>query len=180
VFGEPVRFDSSGFTTIGVQVTNSTDLVKSFTVKATYKNDDQILATASGAVNNLLPGQTRAASMLTTDTVPDTFDSVRVDVDTMIQEEATTPDAEAAKKIAFGPPAITGGDFPMVNVEVTNTDNAAHTITVQAMFTQGGQLVGIASGAVNDIAPGQIKTATLMGQGSFEGDVTVAVETLVQ
>lgn len=179
-FGEPVIFDNSGFQTVAALVTNTTTQVKSFTAKATFKSGDQILATAVGAVNDLLSGQTRAVSMLTTDVIPDSYDSVRLDVDTMIREVDATASADAAMKIVFGSPAISGGDFPMVNVEVTNNDSAQHSMTVQAVFTQGGQLVGVATGAVNELAPGQTKTATLMGQGQLVGDVTVAVETLVQ
>ncbi len=181
-FGEPVSFAVSGLNIIGVPVTNTTDQVKSFTVKATYKVGEQIAATASGAVNDLLPGQTRAVSLLSQDAIPATFDSVRVDVDTMIVESTTTPGSEVAAKLAFGQPAVkTNAGLSTVDVEVTNNDTVNHSFTVQAMFLQGDKLVGIATGAVNDLAPGQTKTATLLTQGTTEGaDVKVAVDTLVQ
>ena len=47
--GEPVNLSAWGANMVAVPVTNSGDTVKSFTVKATYKNGDQIAATASGA-----------------------------------------------------------------------------------------------------------------------------------
>lgn len=181
-FGEPVPFSAGGLTTIGLLVTNTTDQVKSFTVKATYKTGDAIAATAVGAVNDLRAGQTRAVTLLSQDKIPDTFDSVRVDVDTMIIEAQTTPNAEVATKLQFGQPNIrsTAG-FSTADVEVTNTDSKAHSLTVQAIFTKDGKLVGIGTGAVNDLAAGQTKTASLIIQGQVEGaDVDIVPDTIVQ
>lgn len=182
VFGEPVTFSSGGFSTVGLLVTNTTDQVKSFTVKATYKLGDDILATAVGAVNDLLPGQMRAASLISQDAIPSQFDSVRVDVDTMIVEDSTTPGASAASKIAFGKPALSGdANFVTVNVEVTNNDSNAHSFTVQSIFLQGEKLIGIGTGAVNDLAAGQTKTASLIVQGMAQNaDIELAVETVIQ
>lgn len=181
-FGEPVTFSAGGLNTVGVLATNTTDQVKSFTVKATYKTGEQIAATAVGAVNDLAPGQTRAVSLVSQEAIPANTDSVRVDVDTMIREAASTSGAEVAQKLQFGPPNVkaTSG-LSTVDVEVTNNDVAAHSLTVQATFTQGGKLVGIGSGAVNDLAPGQTKTATLIVQGQAEGaEVQIAADTIVQ
>ncbi len=175
VFGEPVIFDPS---IIGVTAMNPGDTIKSFFVKATYKNGDTIVGTASGAVNDLLPGQTRAATLLAQEPIPAEYESVRVDVDTMTQDAATTAGATAAQKITFGPPQV--GQGGIVNVEVTAGDEAVKGMFVQAMFTRDGKLVGVASGAVNDLAAGQTKTATLLAQGETEGaDVQVTVETIV-
>lgn len=181
-FGEPVTFSAGGLNTVGVLATNTTDQVKSFTVKATYKTGEQIAATASGAVNDLLPGQSRAVTLLSQEAIPANADSVRIDVDTMIREAASTPGAETAKKLQFGPPNVKAASgLSTVDVEVTNNDAAAHSLTVQAAFTQGGKLVGVASGAVNDLAPGQTKTATLIVQGQTEGaEVQIAADTIVQ
>lgn len=181
-FGTPITFGSMGIQTAAVLVTNTTNQVKSFLVKATYKNGETIVATAIGAVNDLLPGQTRSASILSQDTIPDKFDSVRLDVDTMVNESDTTPGSIAASKLSFGKPAISGsGSFVTINVEVTNNDTAPHSLMVQAIALIDGNLVGVAIGAVNDIAPGQTKTASLLSQGKIEGtQIQVAAETVVQ
>lgn len=181
-FGQPIIFDNGGFQTASLLVTNTTDQVKSFTVKATYKSGDNILATASGAVNDILPGQTRAASLLSQDTLPAQFDTVRIDVDTMIVESSTTRGSTAASKLVFGTPAISGtGNFITLNVEVTNNDSDAHSFTVQTLALLDGKLVGVATGAVNDLAPGQTKTATLLAQGQFKGaQLQTAAETIIK
>lgn len=157
--------------------------MKSFTVKATFKNGDTIAATAAGAVNDLAPGQTRAVTLVSTQSIPERYDSVRVDVDTMVREANSTPGAAAAAMIAFGAPAVrSDGSLTTVDVEVTNRDSTAHSFTVQAAFLKGDQLLSVASGAVNDLAAGQTKTATLISVGSVTGydKVLLAVDTLVR
>lgn len=180
--GEPVVFDTGGFATVGVLVRNTTNLVKSFSVQATYKSGDQILAVAWGAVNDLLPGQTRAALLLTQDTIPTSFDSVRVNVDTMVRESRTTDGAEVARKLTFGPVVVRNdAGLATARVEVTNHDSAPHTFSVQTTFTQGGKLVALGSGAVNNLGPGQTKTAMLLIQGNPAGaEIQTAVETVVE
>lgn len=181
-FGKPTVFQNGGLATVGVLVTNTSTLVKSFTVKATYKNGDQIAATALGAVNDLLPGQTRAAALLSTQAIPARVESVRLDVDTMIREAATTPGSVAASKLTFGPPAIqsrTG--LSQVDVEVKNGGEALRGLTVQAAFVRGDELVGMAIGAVNDLAAGQTKTATLLVQGTAGSydKILVSTDTII-
>lgn len=180
IFGSPVVFGSGGVENIGVLATNTTGLVKSFTVKATYKTGAQIVATASGAVNDLLPGQTRAVTLLSQGSIPVSFDNVRVDVDTLIVDATSTVGSTVVPKIVFGSHQInTNGGFTTIDAEVINNDVAAHSFSVQATFVQNGVLVGTASGAVNDLAPGQTKTATLLMQGTTEGDMSIAIETIV-
>lgn len=181
VFGEPVVFDSGGFTTVSVLTTNTTDLVKSFTVKATYKTGDEIVATASGSVNHLAPGQMKAATLFSQDEIPTDFDTVRVDVDTMILEEESTEDADASAKIVFGKPVMRGGILSTVDVEATNEDSAEHSFTVQVIFLQDDKLVGFGSGSVNDLAPGQTKTASLITRGTTENaEIILNVDTMVK
>ena len=108
--------------------------------------------------------------LVSTEPIPATAESVRIDVDTMVIDTEMTAGAEAAKRITFGPPAVSSsGGFTQINVEVTNNDTKEHSFTVQALFMQGATLVGIGSGAVNDVAAGQTKTATLIVQGTAEG-----------
>jgi hypothetical protein len=177
-----VQFGDTSVGFVGVLATNSTGLVKSFTVKATYKVGGQIVATASGAVNDFLPKSMRAVLLVSTDKIPATYDSVRVDVDTLVIEAPTTPGAEIAKQQTFGQPSVKSlAGSPAVDIEVTNTDGKPHSFTVQVAFINGNNLVGVASGAVNDIAPGQTKTASLIGFGDTTGATPIpAIETVVQ
>jgi len=178
-FGEPVVFDSSGFKTVGVIATNTTNLVKSFTAKITYKNGDQILATAEGIVYDLLPNQSRAMLLFPRNDIPLIYDTARIDVDLIIREAETTEGAEVARKISFGLPSlIDNAGSVTLYVEVKSNDNSTnHSFNVQAVFTQAGKLMGIGSGTVNDLAPGQIKTASLFIRGTAtDTDIQLAVD----
>jgi hypothetical protein len=180
-FGKVLDLSANGLNMVAVPVTNAGDTVKSFTVKATWKTGDTIAGTAIGAVNSITPGQTRAVSLIAQEAIPSTFDTVRVDVDTLIQDAASTDASEAAGKITFGAPKVTASaGMTMMDVEVTNGDDASHTFTIQAMIMNNGELVGVGTGSVNDLAAGQTKTASLLIQGVAEGDISLIVETLVQ
>ena len=179
VFGTPALIKFGGLTLVGVPVTNTTDQVDTFTAKATFKKGDQIVATAVGAVNDLLPGQQRAAALVSSSMLSDAYDSVRVDVDTLLSRERSTPAGDVARKVKFGPPSTTGGLVPTVAVEVTNSDSAPHTLTVQAALYKSGNLIGIATGAINDLVAGQTKTATLLGAVTGADDIKLAVDTVV-
>jgi hypothetical protein len=169
VFGTPIK----SATGAAVLVTNTTDDVKSFIVRATWKQGETILATANGAVNDLRPGMRQATALSSTDRVPDQYESVRTEVNTMIREATTTPAAEAASKISFGPPKQSKIGL---DVEATNGDSAAHSFIVIATFLKGGELSGMGSGAVNDLEPGQTKTVTL---SAGTGGVPERDETLI-
>jgi hypothetical protein len=169
--------------TVSVLATNTTKQVKSFTVQATFKKGEKIMATASGAVNDLRPGEKRGITLLAEETVPKNYGTVRVDVDTMVEEADETEGSRAASKIKFGKPKISSNAGLMtVDVEVTNNDSKKHSMTVQATFLKRGQLLGIASGAVNDIRPKQTKTANLLAERPVRGydQVLLAVETVVE
>lgn len=180
-FGTPVLFRQGGFTSVGLLADNTTDQVKSFTVKATFKAGDQIVATAVGAVNDMLPGQRRAVMLMAAEEIPG-YDSVRVDVDTMVREAETTGGAQIAQRQRFGPVAVNDvGGFITADVEVTNGDDDTHSYTVQAAWLAGDQLVGVGSGAVNDIAPGQTKTVSLLITGEANGPPTLLyIETVIR
>lgn len=183
VFGKPLVQTTSAGSFVEVLATNSSGLVKSFTVKATYLNGDKIVATADGAVNDILPGQKRAVNLLSTDKIPAKYSSVRVDVDTLTNASKSTDASDVVGKIKFGPPTVKSvGGLGTVNVEVTNGDSTKHSFTVEAVFLQGGTLVGDAEGAVNDLAPGQTKTASLLATGSVpkHDQTLVEIDTLVK
>lgn len=182
-FGKPITLGTGQLAVAAVLATNTTDQVKSFTVKATYRKGAAILGTALGAVNDMRPGQQQAVMLAGIGGIPVDADTVRVDMDTMVREARSTPGAEAAAKITFGRPTVRGtGPLTLVEVEATNGDTAIHSFTVQAAFLRGGELIGVGTGAVNDIAAGQIKTASLAVQGTTTGSdaVVVTVDTMVR
>jgi hypothetical protein len=180
VFGTPEIFGTAELPTVGLLAQNTSDLVKTYTVKATYKSGETITATATGVVNDHLAGQTRTVTLLL-DTAPGPDDVVTVDVDTMISEDETTPNAEIAKLVVFGPPSFNDGSLPTIAVEVTNNSDALISLLVSAGVLRDEILVGIGSGAVNDLAPGDTKTATLLmdGEGTAEDEVILSVDSVL-
>lgn len=181
-FGPPVVFRGP-FVTVGVLATNTSTNVKTFTVQATWTSAGSIAATATGAVADLAPGQTRAAMLVTLDQIPDGLDAAQVSIGAIVVDAVSTPGASAAANLTFGPPRVTKNfGLSTVDVQVTNGDSAAHTGTLQAAFLSGDQLLGIATGGVADLAPGQVKTATLVLVGTDDGadQVLVAADAIVQ
>lgn len=66
--------------------------------------------------------------------------------------------------------------------EVTNNDTGQHSATLKATFYDAsGKILGTASGAVNEIAPGETKTFTLITADNVTGykDMKVQVDTLL-
>lgn len=66
--------------------------------------------------------------------------------------------------------------------EVTNNDSGQHSATLKATFYDAnGKILGTASGAVNDVAPGETKTFTLITADNVTGykDMKVQVDTLL-
>lgn len=66
--------------------------------------------------------------------------------------------------------------------EVTNNDSGQHSATLKATFYDAnGKILGTASGAVNEVAPGETKTFTLITADNVTGykDMKVQVDTLL-
>ena len=66
--------------------------------------------------------------------------------------------------------------------EITNNDSGQHSATLKATFYDAnGKILGTASGAVNEIAPGETKTFTLITADNVTGykDMKVQVDTLL-
>lgn len=66
--------------------------------------------------------------------------------------------------------------------EVTNNDSGQHSATLKATFYDAnGKILGTATGAVNEIAPGETKTFTLITADNVTGykDMKVQVDTLL-
>ena len=169
-FSDPLVVEESGFTSIGVLTTNESDEVRSFIAKATFKSGDNIVATATGFVNDMRPGERRAVSLLLDEDELPAYDSVRIDADTMVSEGASTDRSAVAELLAFGPLRVNNqGGFVTADVEITNGSDREVSVFVGAAFLRGGALIGWGSGAVNDLAPGQTKTASLLVTGSVDG-----------
>ena len=66
--------------------------------------------------------------------------------------------------------------------EVKNNDSIKHSAFLKATFYgDGGQILGTASGAVNDVTPGETKTFNLISTDSVTGykEMKVQVDTLI-
>lgn len=181
LFGNPSMLGSNNRNVIAVPVTNLSDLVKSFTVRAVYQTGGRTVATATGTVDDLPPGQLRAVFLVADAPIPTTYDSARIEVATMVREEKSTPAADTAAKITFGTPVVKAvGATTTIDVDVTNTDTVAHTFSLQAIYVAGVDLIGVATGGVNDLAAGQTRSATLLLQGSAAGDPRLVIDTLAK
>lgn len=69
-----------------------------------------------------------------------------------------------------------------VTGEVKNNDSTKHSATLKATFYDAaGKITGTASGAVNDVAPGETKTFTLLSTTDVTGyaNMKVQVDTLL-
>ena len=64
-----------------------------------------------------------------------------------------------------------------VDGEITNNDSGKHSATLKATFyAADGKIMGTATGAVNDVAPGETKTFSLMTTDSISGYATMKVQ----
>jgi hypothetical protein len=181
VIGEPIVIGDPGFEQAALLVQNVSDLVKSYSLKGTFKDGDTITATASGYVSNHLPGSIRTPTLYI-DGEPGASDVLTVAIDSMLIEEPSTPEGDVALQVSFGKPKINPGDFATVDVEVTNGSDATISgLSLAAGVMREGQLVGVASGVLSDMAPGQTKTATLYVTGDIAetDELLLTVETVL-
>jgi hypothetical protein len=129
----------------------------------TYQVDGKIVATASGLVENLAPRQARAVVLESRAVLP----VVRQVVYTLRLVRTPRPEgsllADVTRQIKFGP----WQELPDVglDVEVTNGGATTRSLRLQALLFGQGGLVGIATGSVMNLAPGQTKLATLLAIG---------------
>ena len=65
-------------------------------------------------------------------------------------------------------------------METTNQDGTPHTFTVQGLLLRGGKLVGVATGALEDLAPDETRTVILTAPEALpeRDEILVVVETL--
>ena len=90
----------------------------------------------------------------------------------------------AKEKMTIKNSTVTDKGYGMnqVDGEITNNDNGKHSATLKATFyAADGKIMGTATGAVNDVAPGETKTFSLMTTDSISGyaNMKVQVDTLL-
>jgi hypothetical protein len=167
ILGDPVVIPDEFLPEVALLTQNIGDVVKDYSIKATFKDGDTITATADGYISNHAPGTIRVAYLFLTGDFNPT-DTVTVALDSLYDGDPSTPETEAAAQVTFGPPAISTGDFPSIDVEVTNgSDQTLDSVSVVAAIVRDGVIVGTASGSVSDMAPGQVKTASLYVTGEL-------------
>lgn len=168
-----------GMTMVYGEVTNNDTKAHSFTVKVSfYDNNESLIGTATGAVNDLNGGETKIFSAIGTDDVSNAV-SQKVQVDTMVETKENLSNV-----IAFSKPLVRS-DIGMttVDVETTNNDTTTHSFTVNIGFYDGNnKLIGVATGAMNDLGAGDTKTLSAIGSGDFSNAATnkVFVDTMVE
>lgn len=126
-------------------------------------------------------GASAAGNKSNTDTVPNS----NSDKTNSSDRSDTTNKTESTKEkltIKNSVASDKGYGLTQVNGEVTNNDSIQHSATLKATFYDAnGKILGTASGAVNDLAPGETKTFSLTSADKIEGyeDMKVQVDTLL-
>jgi hypothetical protein len=149
-----------------IQVTNTTDSVKTFTVRLSYKQGEKSNE-LSGTVIDLRPKQTSLATLNTYSLMAGNYESASLAV-TGVKEAPTTPKAEATAKLTLGEPTAEKSS-DKATVQVTNGDKERHTFTVRAGFFRGGELVGYGEKQVLALEPGKSETVKLVAVNDLAG-----------
>ena len=156
-FTNIVTKTSLGLTIVYGEATNNTIAPQTFTVKVLfYDKENKLMGTAVGLVNDINPGETKTfAAMATAD-----FSGAagnKVEAEAMAQSAGIKNNV-----ITFAQPTI-NNSFGMatMDVDVKNTDTKAHSFTVFVSFYDANKkLIGVASGALNDLGAGVTKNLT--------------------
>jgi hypothetical protein len=173
-FGTPAVFDNGrGLQLTAVLVTNTGDQVQSVLTRATWITGGESVATMTGLVSNLLPGQTRVTTLGSPirNLVPDTYDEVDFEVEVEPRTPASDDAAQAGGLVKLGTPTLSTDRFGIstVRVPVTNGDAAAHSLPVDAAFLRAGTIIGVGSGEAPDLGAGQTATVSIGIIGSVDG-----------
>jgi hypothetical protein len=172
-FGEPIA--SGGL--LAVLAENPSDQLLTFAVAITYRTDGDETRTVMGDMRDLLPGQRRAVTILSDQYVAGGgFHAARATVDHVIYAGPVHPLAARAARIELGEPVSTwAGALPRWELNVTNTDDAEHALTLQYALLDHGQLTGVALGTIESIAPGETQRTLLLivGPGVPEHSETI-------
>ncbi|HHV66016.1 MAG TPA: hypothetical protein GXX46_13290 [Peptococcaceae bacterium] len=178
-FRNVVAKTSYGITTVIGEAVNNDDKAHSFTIKVSfYGKDKKLLGTAAGAVNDLNGGEMKIFTAVGSEDYSKA-DSYRVQVDTIVASrknvEIPIEFTNITVKSEFGTTTVEG--------EAKNNDDKGHSFTlVIGFYDKDKKLLGIAVGAVNDIAEGETKTFTAMSPEDYSkvDSYIVQVDTLVE
>ena len=95
--------------------------------------------------------------------------------------QSSAPSTSEKMTISNSTYSANSGLYQVVG-EVKNNDTTQHSATLKATFYDAsGKITGTASGAVNDVAPGDTKTFTLLSTTDVTGyaNMKVQVDTLL-
>ncbi len=168
-----------GITLVYGEVTNNDTKAHSFTLKVSfYDENNNLIGTAVGAVNDLNGGATKIFAATGTDDVANAA-SYKVQVDTMIETKENQDEL-----ISFSN-ALVRSDLGIttVDVEATNNDTKSHTFTVNiGFYDKDNKLIGVATGAMNDLGPQETKTLSAIANGDLSTAAShkIFIDTMVE
>ncbi|HEX8940703.1 MAG TPA: hypothetical protein VF763_11140 [Candidatus Limnocylindrales bacterium] len=170
--GSPVLFPKEKL--VGLLVRNVGDKVISIATKGTFTAPDgHQTATTSGAVYDLQPGEQRV-EIMPVDGDPGPNASLTLQPASVVTEEQVPASVLTARQISFGIPSVQPGNVFQLVVPVTNHDSVSHSLNLVSPIIRDGQLVGIASGEIDDVGAGQTSPASLSVIGSADPKDTFA------
>jgi tetratricopeptide (TPR) repeat protein/O-antigen ligase len=145
-----------------------------------YQQSEEVFATATANVGDLQPGQTRVVILEPSQQLPLRREfSYSLQVARFAGQKGSRQ-AEIARRIRFGEMRF----LPNLgfDVEVRNEGSETSSLRLQALVFRGGGLVNFGTGRVTDLAPGQMKVATLLTSEVPQGydEVVFAVDRLLE
>ena len=145
-FGDVVVLDRE-VGIVGALVSNAGDQVVTFVAAATFTRDGDTVAIATGVVQDLRPNETRAALMVSPESIG-AFDAAAVEIRDVLIRSPTSQNAKVAENVGLALVDGAGGQFPTtVEVRVTNGNDATYGLTIQAAAIDAEKnLIGIALG----------------------------------
>lgn len=146
---------NSGMTNVNGEVKNDDTKAYSFTLKVSFYDADQkLLGTAIGAVNDLNGGEMKLFAAIASEDYT-AAKSYKVQVDTI----TSTKENQAAVIEFSNLTAKKVASMTSIDGEAKNTDTAAHSLMISiGAYDSEGKLIGVATGAVKDLAAGDTKT----------------------
>ena len=178
-FNNVIVSTTSGITTVYGEVSNTTSKARSFTLKVSfYDKDSKLLGAAVGAVNNINGGATKIFSAIASGDYSGAA-NYKVQVDTTVKTENNKPEVVEFSNTV----ANKAANMTTISGEAKNIDTATHSFTLDVgAYDSAGKLIGVATGAVNDLAAGDTKTFSAIAAGDLSAAATykVFVSTLVK
>lgn len=145
---------------------------------AFYDEHQKLLGTASGAMNGINGGTMKTFTAISSDDLTGAKD-LDAQSFTVVSSQENEPEV-----IEFGEPLVSAmAGITSIKADVTNTDSETHSFTVIATFyDDADSIIGVAVGAVNDIAAGDKQVVQMLGNGECEGAASyrIAVDTMTK